>query len=281
MNCPRFSPLVRRILFTGAAPIALAAAAQAQTLSSSVGLDGAQETPPVVTAGSGSATVTLDVSTGSVSVSGSYASLGSNQTLAHIHSGAFGVAGGIVVTLSGTGGMSGSFSGGGVLSAGQQTTYRNGSMYLNIHTMLNGGGELRGQIVNLTGSTELGSDPTLVDNAGDPIRGPRIGHATETFNVAMDCSGAGAAGLYTILIKPSCLATPIVGPKGNLWMSGPTLISASGNHGQGVVSFAGGSGITLPNDPSLVGVFYTVQGVCFDPSSSARLSQALVQVIES
>src|SRR5262245_22817683 len=78
----------------------LASPARAQTLTASVHMDGSQETPPVVTGATADATVTLDTSTGTVSVSGSYTGFGSNQTLAHVHQGVFGVAGGIQVTLT-------------------------------------------------------------------------------------------------------------------------------------------------------------------------------------
>jgi hypothetical protein len=53
---------------------------------------------------------------------------------------------GIIVTLTETGGTSGSVSGGGTLTPAQITGMLNGQTYVNIHTSNNGGGELRGQI---------------------------------------------------------------------------------------------------------------------------------------
>lgn len=264
-----------------AASLALALSASAQTLSSTVGLDGAQEVPPVATAGTGSATVTVDAVSRAVTVSGTYTGLGSNQTLAHIHVGAFGVAGGILVTLTGTGGTSGSFSGSGTFTAGQFNSFKAGGTYLNIHTANFPNGEIRGQIVNVAGSTALPADPSLIDNAGNPIRGPRINDATERFNVALDCSGAGAGGSYAILIHAGTLTPPGATGLGLVWISGTKLISATGTHAQNVVSFAAAPGIVLPNSPSLIGVPFTVQGFCGDSTSPpGRLSRALIQVIE-
>ena len=110
-------------------------------------LSDTQEVPPTGTGGSGSAVVILDPATGDVTVVGSYASLGSNQTLAHIHGSApAGMNAGIIVTLTGTGGTSGTFSGSGTLTAGQATAMQGGLHYINVHTMSFGAGEIRGQI---------------------------------------------------------------------------------------------------------------------------------------
>lgn len=112
-----------------------------------VTLSGAEEVPPVVTGGVGVCTVTLDDVTGAVSVSGSFSGLTSSATLAHVHGPAApGANAGILITLTETGGTSGSVSGGGTLSPANITNMLNGLMYLNIHTTTNGGGELRGQI---------------------------------------------------------------------------------------------------------------------------------------
>jgi hypothetical protein len=53
---------------------------------------------------------------------------------------------GILVTLTETGGTSGSITGSGTLSAANVTNMLNGLTYVNLHTSINGGGELRGQI---------------------------------------------------------------------------------------------------------------------------------------
>ncbi len=80
-------------------------------------------------------------------------------TMAHIHSGAVGVAGPIVVTLflpgSATGNVNGSFASGtldaatlpgGVTVESIKTLLLSGNAYVNVHTTANLAGEIRGQI---------------------------------------------------------------------------------------------------------------------------------------
>src|SRR5262245_44199588 len=141
------SRLAALVLGTTAALSFGTSAAAFDTHNFSVILSGASEVPPIATAGTGSCTVTLDDVTGAVSVSGSFSNLTSNATLAHIHGlAAVGVNAGIIVTLTETGGTSGNVSGGGTLTPAQITGMLNGLTYVNIHTSINGGGELRGQV---------------------------------------------------------------------------------------------------------------------------------------
>jgi hypothetical protein len=125
-------------------------------------LAGANETPPNTSPGTGTATFTL---TGTiVSYTISYANLTGSPTGSHIHVGASGVKGGIVVPFSGvpsgaSGTWTGSFtfsdvaagtSGSTVVGSGNLddvlNAMRSGNAYTNIHTAANPGGEIRGQI---------------------------------------------------------------------------------------------------------------------------------------
>jgi hypothetical protein len=113
----------------------------------SVPMSGAQEVPPSGSAGTGTCTVTLDDVTGAVTVSGSYAGLTGTATAAHIHGPASaGVNAGVIISLTASGGTSGTITGGGTLSAGNITNMVSGLTYLNLHTTSSPGGELRGQI---------------------------------------------------------------------------------------------------------------------------------------
>ena len=130
---------------------ALSLASTASALGShtyAVSMTGAEEVPPVVTGGTGTAIVTLDDVTGNVTVSGNFTGLTSNATAAHIHGPAApGANAGILITLSETGGTSGAVTGSGMLSPANVTNMLNGLMYVNIHTSINPTGEIRGQIV--------------------------------------------------------------------------------------------------------------------------------------
>lgn len=113
-------------------------------------LDGLQETPPVATPGTGTATATLDDVTNDFSISGSFSSLIGTTTDAHLHGPAppgtpAGVMFGLTFDLGVT---SGNFSFNGVISAAHVQTILDGLSYVNIHTTFRPGGEIRGQLLD-------------------------------------------------------------------------------------------------------------------------------------
>jgi hypothetical protein len=97
----------------------------------------------------GTATVTLNETTGAVSVSGTFSGLTGAATMAHIHGleTSPGVGNeGVIVTLVATAAASGTLTGSGTLTPTEVTGMLNGLTYLNIHTVLHSGGEIRGNI---------------------------------------------------------------------------------------------------------------------------------------
>ncbi|MDP9107898.1 MAG: CHRD domain-containing protein [Pseudomonadota bacterium] len=108
-----------------------------------VKLTGAQEVPPVTTmaAGTGAIVVGADKS-----VSGSVTTTGIAGTAAHIHQGAMGVNGGVVVPLTKTGDTTWSVPAGAKLTDEQYSAYQAGNMYVNVHSAANPNGEIRGQL---------------------------------------------------------------------------------------------------------------------------------------
>ena len=151
-------------LFIGVVGVlTFAGPAAADTYTYSVSMSGAEEVPPVVTGGTGLCIVTFDDVTGACSVSGSFSGLTSNATLAHVHGPAApGANAGILITLTETGGTSGSVSGSGTIAPGNIADFLNGLMYLNIHTVNNGTGEIRGQITQLVPALPWGWMAALV-----------------------------------------------------------------------------------------------------------------------
>jgi len=147
----------------------LGATASAQSFT--FDLNGMQEVPPVPTSGTGTATVKVDVTTGAVTVTGTYQGLTSTATAAHIHGPALvGTSGPIIVTLAVSGGTSGTISGGGTLLPTQVTDLLNGLQYVNVHTGLFTAGEIRGQIIAVGSATAYGGNPpgSLALTAGTP-----------------------------------------------------------------------------------------------------------------
>jgi hypothetical protein len=117
-----------------------------------VTLSGDQQVPPVATDATGSASVTLMGD--AMTVSGDFSGLSSPVveiagTPAHIHMAPMGENGDVVFPLNVSAaedGTSGIFSLSTTLSPEQIDAFNAGELYINIHTEMHQGGELRGQI---------------------------------------------------------------------------------------------------------------------------------------
>ena len=108
----------------------------------SVKLSGAEEVPPVNASGSGSGTIRVN-SDGTVS--GSVTTTGVQGTMAHIHQGAKGQNGPVIVPLTKSGDTY-TVPAGAKLNDAQMKAFKEGGLYVNVHTAANKGGEVRGQL---------------------------------------------------------------------------------------------------------------------------------------
>jgi len=106
-------------------------------------LSGSQEVPPVNTAATGGGTITVLMDR---SVFGSVTTTGVAATMAHIHLGARGQNGPVIVPLNKTGDSTWSVPASIRLNDTQYEAYRLGNLYVNVHSAANPGGEIRGQI---------------------------------------------------------------------------------------------------------------------------------------
>ncbi len=123
----------------GLALLATPALAQSRLRAS---LDGAQEVPPIATTASGWATFVINPDN---SVTYHMEVIGVAGIAAHIHYGAAGVGGGILVGLNGGPTIwSGTTP---VLLAADIDLIQSGETYANVHSAAHGGGEVRGQIL--------------------------------------------------------------------------------------------------------------------------------------
>lgn len=118
---------------------------------------GAQENPPVTTPATGLATVLVDKVTGQCYVTSSFTNLQANSTVSHLHVGAIGTNGGVVMGLTNTASTTGTASGSTVLSQANVENFINGLLYINIHSSFAPGGEIRGQLGNVILPVQLGS----------------------------------------------------------------------------------------------------------------------------
>ena len=108
-----------------------------------VSLSGAQEVPPVKTDASGTAEIKVATDR---TVSGTVTTKGINGVAAHIHQGASGRNGPVIIPL--TKGSNGSWSvpAGAKLTDAQYEAYKAGDLYVNVHSPSHKGGEIRAQL---------------------------------------------------------------------------------------------------------------------------------------
>ena len=122
-------------------------------------LSSAQETPPCSASGSGTATVTFDSTRANANVTINVSNLGAPITIFHIHEGAIGVAGPVVVNLVGLGGTftNGTMTGTFPIPAdvAQRMVANPGNFYVNVHTTACPGGAARGQLAFVSGGPQM------------------------------------------------------------------------------------------------------------------------------
>ncbi|MCA8954264.1 MAG: CHRD domain-containing protein [Planctomycetes bacterium] len=126
--------------------VILACSASAQVTFFSAALDGANEVPPVTTSASAVAVVRLEEPANSVRVFLHHYDLPTAPTAGHLHLGAAGANGGILIGLSAGPGTD-TFTGTATLNATQIAALKTEGTYLNVHTAAHPGGEIRGQVV--------------------------------------------------------------------------------------------------------------------------------------
>ncbi len=145
-----------------------AVAANANVIPWSATLSGAQEVPSVLTGGTGAAFGTIDTATGDFSWAilagnsdGSSGALSGMPFAAHFHIAPLGMNGPVLIDLFNSGAMADSswtvftaiklnfgvfFLGQGTLGTASLGSLLDGNFYINVHTALHPGGEIRGQV---------------------------------------------------------------------------------------------------------------------------------------
>jgi hypothetical protein len=160
--------VMRRVLWVFAAMFVMCAAgaAEAQTIRMAATLAGSNETPApgVVTGAFGTATVTVDMATQTVTWSIDVFNMPTGTNNAHFHVGGPGVAGPTVVNVAFPANISNDFNLSGSATAANLIPRADqgirswedflqalvgGQTYLNVHSAANPGGEVRGQVLRV------------------------------------------------------------------------------------------------------------------------------------
>jgi hypothetical protein len=157
---------MRVITIVGALALVLGAsnAAQAQTVRFTANLSGANETPGVVTGAFGTADITWDVASQTLTWIIDVFNMPSGTSNAHFHVGGPGVAGPTVVNIAFPASISNDFRLTGSATATNllprtdqgirswqdfEQSLFGGQVYVNIHSAVNAGGEIRGQVTRV------------------------------------------------------------------------------------------------------------------------------------
>ena len=185
-------------------------------------LNGANEVPAVTTTASGTGVLALNPTTNQIS--GFIKTTGITGTAAHIHEGAAGIAGGVIVPLTQTPAGSGVWvvPAGQLLTTSQVASFNAGNLYFNVHSTANPGGEIRGQIVAATiklgtaaldGTKEVPAVTTTASGTGIMA----LNSITQLVNGNVATTGidgtaahvhAAAAGVTGAVIVPLTLTPP-------------------------------------------------------------------------
>lgn len=123
----------------------------AEVVQFKVDLRGDSEVPPNQTTGSGLVTATFNTATRLLSWRGNFSGLTGDATASHFHGPASpGKNAGFVVWISEKGqALKSPFQGTATLTEEQASDLIHGYWYVNVHTVANPGGELRGQMMQL------------------------------------------------------------------------------------------------------------------------------------
>ena len=154
-------------------------------------LDGAQEVPPSGSLATGSGTFGLDAS-GTLTYSITFSGLTGSETMAHFHEAPVGVDGPPIHTLPPGSPKTGVFT----PTVAQVAELKAGNLYINIHSSLFSGGEIRGQLVSQCQPTIQNAIDTA--NPGDTVVVP-AGVYTESLTLSKVVSLTGALSSTTII----------------------------------------------------------------------------------
>lgn len=135
---------VRALAMSGALALLGACTSMPSQNTKALVLVGATEVPAVVTAATGSGSVTINPD---MTVSGKVTVIAMEATAAHIHMAAAGANGPVIVPFTKTADNTFEAPAGARLTEAQYAAFKAGNLYVNVHSAKHPGGEVRAQII--------------------------------------------------------------------------------------------------------------------------------------
>ncbi len=124
-------------------------------------MSGANEVPPNTSAAGGTVIVTYNTETNILQLVGDYQNLSAAVTGSHIHTGAAGTIGPVIIDLINTGGTTGVLTGTDTLTDAQEMELFAGNLYANVHSTMYTNGEIRTQLHPTTDGQTQAFTPLL------------------------------------------------------------------------------------------------------------------------
>ncbi len=197
-------------------------------------LSGSQENPPVATAAAGSGLIAVDP--GTRALVARVTTSGITATAAHIHDGTVGANGAVIVPLTETAPGSGVWgsAANATFSEAQYAGLLAGTLYFNVHSAANPGGQIRGQIGVSVFDVAMSSAQEVPANASTASGLARIvlNRQNLTLNGTLTTSGMAttAAHIHTANFGSNGGVTfgfTQTLPGGSVWAMAPTVISTA------------------------------------------------------
>ena len=227
-------------------------------------MSGGEEVPAVVSAASGIAATTVDRKTGTVTLHLN-ASGAADATASHIHTGSAGQNGAVLIALQQDALDAGHWSVTGARLVGTSLAdYRDGQLYVNLHTPLNPGGEIRGQVVppNAAAFDNLAPTVTLV-SPGAMVSG----------NVTLDATATDNQGIVAVrfLVDGVLISSDATAPYSIIWdtttvANGQVTLTAEAEDLAGNVGVSAGVVVTVQNAAPVT--LSQIQAKVFGPTCS-------------
>ena len=135
---------VRALAIAAAIAIIASCTSMSDSMSSQqIALSGSNEVPPVTTSATGTGTVTINADR---TVSARITVTGMTATASHIHEGAAGTNGPVIVPFTKVADNTFAAPDGAKLTESQYASYKAGNLYVNVHSAAHPGGEVRAQL---------------------------------------------------------------------------------------------------------------------------------------